>query len=178
MSSHDAGRSKAHAPLTEEHFLLQVPNHIAARLNALLQQGQSESGAVQVTFSEAVEGKPQAATMRVDGMELPARLCQLPTIVESHKSLNGGELYHKTGQVGQMLVCDSDEAALPTEVELPNGLAPPTADVRCTCSVERGGCSIQRLDAEQPPHQCDGFVTSPAGDRHLHEHGACRCQAS
>ena len=130
MSSHDAGRSKAHAPLTEEHFLLQVPNHIAARLNALLQQGQSESGAVQVTFSEAVEGKPQAATMRVDGMELPARLCQLPTIVESHKSLNGGELYHKTGQVGQMLVCDSDEAALPTEVELPNGLAPPTANIR------------------------------------------------
>ena len=118
MSSHDAGRSKAHAPLTEVHFLLQVPNHIAARLNALLQQGQSESGAVQVTFSEAVEGKPQAATMRVDGMELPARLCQLPTIVESHKSLNGGELYHKTGQVGQMLVCDTDEAALPTEVEM------------------------------------------------------------
>ena len=107
MSSHDAGRSKAHAPLTEEHFLLQVPNHIAARLNALLQQGQSENAAkaaVQVTFSEAVEGKPQAATMRVDGMELPARLCQLPTIVESHKSLNGGELYYKTGQVGQMLV--------------------------------------------------------------------------
>ena len=29
-----------------------------------------------------------------------------------------------------MLVVDSDEAALPTEVELPNGLAPPTANIR------------------------------------------------
>ena len=26
--------------------------------------------------------------------------------------------------------CDTDEAALPTEVELPNGLAPPTANIR------------------------------------------------
>ena len=110
--------------------MLQVPNHIAARLTALLQQSENAPADVQVTFSEAVEDKPQGATMRVDGVELPARLCKLPTIVESHKSLDGGATYYKTGQVGQMLVVESDEAALPTEVELPNGLAPPTANIR------------------------------------------------
>ena len=130
MASHDTGRTKAPAPLTEEHFLLQVPNHIAARLSALLQQGENAPADVQVTFSEAVEDTPQGATMRVDGVELPARLCKLPTIVESHKSFDGGATYYKTGQVGQMLVVESDEAALPTEVELPNGLAPPTANIR------------------------------------------------
>ena len=130
MASHDTGRTKAPAPLTEEHFLLQVPNHIAARLSALLQQGENAPADVQVTFSEAVEDTPQGATMRVDGVELPARLCKLPTIVESHKSFDGGSTYYKTGQVGQMLVVESDEAALPTEVELPNGLAPPTANIR------------------------------------------------
>ena len=114
----------------EEHFLLQVPDHIAARLQALIQQqAENAPGDVAVTFDEGGPDKPQSATLRVDGTDLPARLCKLPTIVETHKSLDG-ETYYKTGQVGQMLVVDDEEAALPTDLELRDGLAPPTANIR------------------------------------------------
>ena len=113
----------------EEHFLLQVPDHIAARLQALIQQAENAPGDVAVTFDEGGPDKPQSAALRVDGTDLPARLCKLPTIVETHKSLDG-ETYYKTGQVGQMLVVDDEEAALPTDLELRDGLAPPTANIR------------------------------------------------
>ena len=121
----------------EEVCFLQVPNDVAAQLNRLLlqQQRSSTSGAsptsVQVMFDETPGEGPQQARLRVGDIELPGRLCSLPTIVEVHKSFDPKSgIYHKANQVGQMLVVDHDEGVLPTERELPNGLSAPTARMR------------------------------------------------
>ena len=115
----------------EDVFLIQVPNDIAEQFNLLLGGKCHKSTDVQVTFGEATDGAPQAATITVDGYDLPGRLCNLPTVVEVHKSfdIESGK-YYKANQIGQMLVVDHCESALPTDVELPHGLSIPTQSIR------------------------------------------------
>lgn len=124
----------------EEVCFLQVPNDVAEKLNRMLRlQGASSSSSssstsptsVQVMFDETPGDGPQHARLRVADLELPGRLCNLPTIVEVHKSFDPKcGTYHKANQAGQMIVVDHDEAVLPTERELPNGLSAPTARIR------------------------------------------------
>ena len=114
----------------EEVCFLQVPNDVAEKLNRMLRlQGASSSSSsssstsptsVQVMFDETPGDGPQHARLRVGDLELPGRLCNLPTIVEVHKSFDPKcGTYHKANQAGQMIVVDHDEAVLPTERELP-----------------------------------------------------------
>lgn len=125
----------------EEVCFLQVPNDVAEKLTRMLwlqgARGSSSSSStspttsVQVIFDETPGGGPRQTRLRVGDLELPGRLCNLPTVVEVHKSLHPESgTYHKCNQAGQMIVVDHDEAALPTERELPNGLSAPTARIR------------------------------------------------
>ena len=90
----------------EEHFILQVPAAIADRLRTLLQEdrarGREEDGnapaRVNITFGEEEEGRPRACSLWLDGETLPGRMCNLPTVVETHKSLEAGAgVYYKVG---------------------------------------------------------------------------------
>ena len=60
---------------------------------------------------------------------LPARLMGLPTVVETHKSVDGAT-YFKSGIVSEVLVAEHDGAALPAGSELADGLTAPTAGIR------------------------------------------------
>ena len=114
-----------------EPLLVQVPDDVAERLRAAI-RGESAAPDMGVVFGpEPASGDARTATFRFDGEELPARLAQLPTTCETHKSLDGVTFY-KTGTLGPALVVEhkSNEAALPAAAELVDGLAPPAANIR------------------------------------------------
>lgn len=120
----------------EEVCFLQVPNDVAEKLKRMLRPQSSSSSStsptsVQVMFDETPGDGPQQARLRVGDLDLPGRLCSLPTVVEVHKSFDPESgTFYKANQAGQMIVVDHDEASLPTERELPNGLSAPTARIR------------------------------------------------
>ena len=125
------GSSKRQKATQEDHFVVQVPDDVAERLRAAI-RGESDAPDMGVVFgSEPASGDARTATFRFGGEELPARLAQLPTTVETHKSLDGVTFY-KTGTLGPALVVEhkSNEAALPAAAELVDGLAPPAANIR------------------------------------------------
>lgn len=82
--------------LREDHFLLQMPDHLAP----LLREASEDEVAVDFLGAE-VDGA-QDATVRIKERVLPARLMRLPTLVESHKSLDGS-LYYKCGMIHQVI---------------------------------------------------------------------------
>ena len=125
------GSSKRQKATQEDHFVVQVPDDVAERLRAAI-RGESAAPDMGVVFGpEPSSGDARTATFRFDGEELPARLAQLPTTCETHKSLDGVTFY-KTGTLGPALVVEhkSNEAALPAAAELVDGLAPPAANIR------------------------------------------------
>ena len=125
------GSSKRQKAVQEDHFVVQVPDDVAERLRAAI-RGESAAPDMGVVFGpEPSSGDARTATFRFDGEELPARLAQLPTTCETHKSLDGVTFY-KTGTLGPALVVEhkSNEAALPAAAELVDGLAPPAANIR------------------------------------------------
>ena len=125
------GSSKRQKATQEDHFVVQVPDDVAERLRAAI-RGESDAPPMGVVFGpEPASGDARTATFRFDGEELPARLAQLPTTCETHKSLDGVTFY-KTGTLGPALVVEhkSNEAALPAAAELVDGLAPPAANIR------------------------------------------------
>ena len=125
------GSSKRQKATQEDHFVVQVPDDVAERLRAAI-RGESDAPDMGVVFGpEPASGDARTATFRFDGEELPARLAQLPTTCETHKSLDGVTFY-KTGTLGPALVVEhkSNEAALPAAAELVDGLAPPAANIR------------------------------------------------
>ncbi|KAF0775933.1 hypothetical protein AaE_000368 [Aphanomyces astaci] len=68
---------------------------------------------------------------RIDDTELPATLCQLPCIVETHKTYDE-KLFYKSGDIGQiLLVHDTPEEQMlyETVTELPGGITPPTTNI-------------------------------------------------
>ena len=82
--------------MREDHFLLQMPDHLAP----LLREASEDEVAVDFLGAE-VDGA-QDATVRIKERVLPARLMRLPTLVESHKSLDGS-LYYKCGMIHQVI---------------------------------------------------------------------------
>jgi hypothetical protein len=114
---------------SEYHILLRLPDEVAALVEA------SPPSPVEIVFDPpadaAVLPPPcgETATFRVGERRFRSKLMALPTVVETHKSMDRTD-YIKTGHVGQMLVVAADEAELPAGVELRDGLAPPCAQIR------------------------------------------------
>lgn len=98
-------------------------------------------------ISVRIEDDMRHGEVRVDHWLLPAKVVDLPTIVESLKTIDGKGFY-KTADICQMVVCreDGDEQATdeespqkvkkrdPNKVEKkylwPHGITPPTKNVR------------------------------------------------
>jgi transcription initiation factor TFIID subunit 7 len=59
-----------------------------------------------------IEPDIRRGTVRFDGWVLPAKITDLPTIIESHKTLDGKNFY-KTADICQLMVCkeDTDDTA-------------------------------------------------------------------
>lgn len=58
-------------------------------------------------------------TVRFDGWVLPAKIVDLPTIIESHKTLDNKNFY-KTADICQMMICkeETDEVKDEPEAEV------------------------------------------------------------
>ena len=116
---------------SESHLLLDVPPDVAERLNAWL------AGEASAEVSLAMAADENAATLTVDGTPLSAAVSSLPTIVETHASLDGVTFF-KTGEIGKVLVARPAAEAAPAVAfaqraelpERPDGLTPPTAGIR------------------------------------------------
>ena len=119
---------------SESHVLLDVPPDVGEQLHAWL----ANSAAADVSVEIAEDRN--AATLTVNGTRLPGALTTLPTVVETHTSLDGVTFY-KSGEIGKVLVARHTEEDLPEgsgvpfsqAAELPeraDGLTVPTANVR------------------------------------------------
>ena len=129
--------------MDEDNILLTVPEDVAEVLR------RAAEGEVSVEFDDGARAVPRShrpsshgygraraefdvkrsATLRVGEHTLPARLMGLPTVVETHKSVDGAT-YFKSGIVSEVLVAEHDGAALPAGSELADGLTAPTAGIR------------------------------------------------
>ena len=105
-------------------MLLTVPDDVARRLHAWL------AGETNDMLVEAKLGGERGRTaLRIDGKVLHAKIATLPTVIETHKSLDGVTFF-KTGEVNQVMVArDTASDELPSAT-LADGLTPPLVDVQ------------------------------------------------
>lgn len=105
------------AGVVDELFLLRLPPLLAERLRRTLAE---ESGAgltdLELTFTGERDG-----TLRVGGETFPARLLDLPTKVESWKTLDDVNLVKST-DIGQVIVVGAPGTALPQGTVCLNGV--------------------------------------------------------
>jgi transcription initiation factor TFIID subunit 7 len=97
----------------EHLFILRLPEPEVSRVKEATRR--DELGEMlQLEFKKDM----RHATVNVDGTTLSAKLVDLPTVVECHKTIDSKTLY-KTGNISQVLVCSHDplETAAASNVE-------------------------------------------------------------
>lgn len=110
----------------EDHFILRAPPALAARLRRVLAEDASSSAdaaSLQLEFSE--DGR--AGQLHIGSDVFPAKLLDLPTKVESWKSLDDVNLV-KSADIGQVIVVAPPGGTLPSEDVSVNGV---TVALRC-----------------------------------------------
>ena len=110
----------------EEHFILRAPPALAARLRRVLAEDASagaDAASLALEFSE--DGR--TGELRIGADTFPAKLLDLPTKVETWKSLDDVNLV-KSADIGQIVVVAPPGGALPTEDVSLNGV---TVAMRC-----------------------------------------------
>ncbi len=110
----------------EDHFILRAPPALAARLRRVLAEDPSASAdaaSLELEFDE--DGR--TGQLRIGADTFPAKLLDLPTKVESWKSLDDVNLV-KSADIGQIIVVAPPGGALPTELVSVNGV---TVALRC-----------------------------------------------
>lgn len=127
----------------EAQFILRLPEEPARALRALLQSGESLKNRLSIQLEPDV----RHGEVRLDHWLLHAKVIDLPTIVESLKTIDNKSFY-KTADICQMMICKTEpDAPPPPEDEpprakkkdpfkvdkkylYPHGLAPPTKNIR------------------------------------------------
>jgi len=110
----------------EDHFILRAPPALAARLRRVLAEDASSSAdaaSLQLEFSE--DGR--TGQLHIGSDVFPAKLLDLPTKVESWKSLDDVNLV-KSADIGQVIVVAPPGGTLPSEDVSVNGV---TVALRC-----------------------------------------------
>ena len=110
----------------EDHFILRAPPALAARLRRVLAEDASsvaDASSLQLEFSE--DGR--TGQLHIGADVFPAKLLDLPTKVESWKSLDDVNLV-KSADIGQIIVVSPPGGSLPTEDVSVNGV---TVALRC-----------------------------------------------
>ena len=87
----------------ESQFILRLPPAQAEILGQALKTGEPLSKRLQVKFDNDI----RHGYIRFDNKVLPARLYDLPTIIESYKTLDRKNFY-KTADISQILICKED----------------------------------------------------------------------
>jgi transcription initiation factor TFIID subunit 7 len=119
--------------MAEEAYILRLPVSLSARVRELMSMpGATRGMAMSVQFIAQDGFKPgRLARVQIGDDYYPATLMDLPTVVETAKSLDGTS-YYKAGHVGQVLVVSERmmTPAPPASYVERDGLTPPTRRIR------------------------------------------------
>lgn len=123
----------------ESQFILRLPSVPAAALKSVVASGVAN---LKDRLSVQLENDMRHGTVRFDGWSLPAKVVDLPTIIESFKTLDG-KTFYKTADICQMMICreDAEEEKLDGEESkrkdgrdkkhlYNHGITPPLKNVR------------------------------------------------
>lgn len=87
----------------ESQFIIRLPQVQANALRQALKSGEPLSKRLSVKFDQDI----RQGIVKFDNWSMPARLFDLPTIIESYKTLDRKNFY-KTADVSQILICRED----------------------------------------------------------------------
>lgn len=87
----------------ESQFIIRLPQVQANALRQALKSGEPLSKRLSVKFDQDI----RQGVVNFDNWSMPARLFDLPTIIESYKTLDRKNFY-KTADVSQILICKDD----------------------------------------------------------------------
>jgi len=87
----------------ESQFILRLPQVQANALRQAIKSGEPLSKRLSIKFDSDI----RHGNVKFDNWSLPARLFDLPTIIESYKTLDRKNFY-KTADVSQILICKED----------------------------------------------------------------------
>lgn len=87
----------------ESQFIIRLPQIQANALRQALKSGEPLSKRLSVKFDQDI----RQGIVKFDNWSMPARLFDLPTIIESYKTLDRKNFY-KTADVSQILICRED----------------------------------------------------------------------
>lgn len=125
----------------ENQFILRLPPTPAAALKAAVRSGVMN---LEDRLAIQLEADMRHATVQFDKWSLPAKLYDLPAIIESCKTLDK-KIFYKTADICQIMICHegdspkSDEEVSPKKKDkdakdkrymLPHGITPPLKNVR------------------------------------------------
>ncbi|KAG7392915.1 transcription initiation factor TFIID subunit 7 [Phytophthora boehmeriae] len=108
-----------------EQYLLQLPKRLAQEVRA----GIANGDAANVDMISGADNKH--FTLQVNGKEYPAKIAQLPCILETHKTYDDN-FFYKSGEIGQIFVVtdkEEEKKTLEAQEEIPNGITPPNTNV-------------------------------------------------
>ena len=91
----------------ENQFLLRLPEEPAAALRAALRSGAAnikERLSIQLQPENPADPRLRRGIVEFDSWNMSAKLVDLPTIIESHKTIDRKSFY-KTADIAQMLIC-------------------------------------------------------------------------
>ncbi|XP_045784423.1 transcription initiation factor TFIID subunit 7-like [Maniola jurtina] len=127
----------------ESQFVLRLPEEPAKVLRELLKSGDSLKNRLTIQ----IENDMRNGEVRLDHWLMHAKIIDLPTIVESLKTIDNKSFY-KTADICQMMICKDEPDQTPSEEEAPSkhkkkdpykvdkkflwphGITPPTKNVR------------------------------------------------
>lgn len=112
----------------EQHFILRVQNaELASKLRGWLRD-QATVDNISLVFDQCAN--PRLGALTLDGVQHNVVLQDLPTVVESYKTLDDANLV-KVADIGQVLVVvDPELADQPMPLECPDGVTPPMRKAR------------------------------------------------
>ena len=113
-------------PILEEQMIIRFPADIAARLNQSMDDEEEGFKDFNICFTD-----PHHANVKLFGEELKAVLVSLPTIVETHRTVDGSHLF-KSADIGEILIVHRPNAppdGISEDFVFDNGLTPPTLNI-------------------------------------------------
>lgn len=101
-------KTKEEAPAElESQVILRLPGQVAAALRAAVRSGVMN---LKDRLSIQLEPDNRHGTVRFDRWSLSARVVDLPSIIESHKTLDR-KTFYKTADVAQLMICKEEDGA-------------------------------------------------------------------
>ncbi|XP_022079540.1 transcription initiation factor TFIID subunit 7-like [Acanthaster planci] len=100
-------------PELENHFILRMPEHAVGDMRKIINTG---SQILKDKLAIEMMGDMRHGTVKFNDEVYSAKLMDLPSIMESHKTIDK-KTFWKTADICQMLVCSTEEQAIETEMK-------------------------------------------------------------